>query len=146
MPLHFRQSRDITSTPADQPGEDHPNAAPGHVDLDTISHTRIARVLTPDEIEGLCSSPAATSNLSIDQTLNKLTKIKAYVHDILNDTKCQVEPEFAALTKQVMDWAASLRQLYAYVLPRKGGLKKADRKFDQALHLEGIKKQRYIST
>ena len=118
------QSRVVTSGPANRPGKDPPSAAPERADLDMISHTNTARVLTPDEIEGLCRPPAAADDLSLDQTVYKLNKIKAYILGILNDTKHLVEPEFVVLAKQVMDGATSLRQLYAYILPKKYGLKK----------------------
>ena len=80
--------------------------------------------MTPDEIEGLCSPPAATNTQSVDPTNDKLHNIKTYILGVLDDTKCPVEPEFVTLAKQVMDGAASLRQLYAYVLPKKSESKK----------------------
>ena len=118
------QPRDVRSGPADRPGEDPPFATPERTDLNTISRTSTARVLTPEEIERLCSPHAATNDPTIDQTVDRLNKIKADILEILNDTKRLVEPEFVVLTRQVMDGAASLRQLYAYILPKKYGLKK----------------------
>ena len=55
--------------------------------------------------------------LSHDHTSEKLDEIKAYVLSVLNDTSRQVDSEFAAIVKRVMDGVASLESLYAVVLP-----------------------------
>ena len=70
-------------------------------------------------MEEVCDSFAATNSLSTDHTPEKLSNIRAYILSIFNDEQRQIDSEFAAIVRQVLDGATTQRLLYAFVLSDK---------------------------
>ena len=118
-PLISPPSHNIRSESAVRPGKDPPDVASGHPDLELNSQTGTAVVLIKENVEEVCGSSAAASTLSPNRTSEKLSNIREYILSILRDKDRQIDVEFAARVRQVLDGVATLKSIYALVLPNR---------------------------